>query len=90
MSTTDPVSVAVTLSLQGVNQNAVFLTPQQSRVYSLVVSGWTNREVGRLMGIQEKTVKCHVTHLLKKVNLRTRAQLIVAHYTHTIIVIEDV
>lgn len=57
------------------------LTPTQEAIYHGIVRGYTNKRIGVEAGICEKTVKAHVTKILKKTLYRTRCELIVAHYT---------
>lgn len=55
---------------------AAGLTPQQRKVLSLVVDGLRNREIADDLGIAENTVKIHVSAILAKLNLPSRAALI--------------
>lgn len=57
------------------------LTPTQAAVYHGIVRGYTNKRIGVDVGICEKTVKAHVTKILKRTLYKTRCELIVAHYT---------
>ena len=50
------------------------LTPQERRVLDLVAEGRTNRQIGEQMGIAEKTVRNHVSHVLAKLGLERRTQ----------------
>ena len=50
------------------------LTEQESRVLDHLVAGKSNKLIARDMGIAEGTVKVHVKHLLKKLNLRSRVE----------------
>src|SRR5574340_876736 len=50
------------------------LTEQESRVLSHLVDGKSNKLIARDMGIAEGTVKVHIKHLLKKLNLRSRVE----------------
>lgn len=50
------------------------LTPRERRVLDLVAEGLTNREVGRRLGIREKTVRNHVSNVLAKLGLTSRTQ----------------
>jgi DNA-binding CsgD family transcriptional regulator len=40
------------------------------------VSGHTNAEIARLLGISEKTVKNHVNHAYAKLHTRNRAETV--------------
>lgn len=53
------------------------LTEQEQRILELVASGKSNKLVARELGITEGTVKVHVKHLLRKLNLRSRLEVAV-------------
>lgn len=50
------------------------LTEQESRVLDLIVDGKSNKLIARELDITESTVKVHVKHLLRKLNLRSRVE----------------
>ena len=50
------------------------LTEQESRILEHLIAGKSNKLIARDMGIAEGTVKVHVKHLLKKLNLRSRVE----------------
>ena len=50
------------------------LTEQENRILEHLVDGKSNKLIAREMGIAEGTVKVHVKHLLKKLNLRSRVE----------------
>ena len=56
------------------------LTPQQLVVVGLVLRGKTNKEIGGHLGLSEKTIKAHITNIFKKLECKTRSQLIARHY----------
>ena len=56
----------------GVNEAG--LTEQESRILEHLIEGKSNKLIARDMGIAEGTVKVHVKHLLKKLNLRSRLE----------------
>jgi DNA-binding NarL/FixJ family response regulator len=86
----DPVMrEAIDASLRHVNRKPVFLTTAQFCVYRLAVAGLSNQDIAMVTGRAEKTVKAHMTDILKKLNLGTRHQLIVAFFTQSIIVIRE-
>ena len=53
------------------------LTDQEQRILELVASGKSNKLVARELNIAEGTVKVHVKHLLRKLNLRSRLEVVV-------------
>ncbi len=54
------------------------LTPQQFRVLALVADGWLNKQIADELGIQERTVKAHMSEILHKLDVRNRTQAGVA------------
>ena len=58
------------------------LTERELEVLRLVAQGLSNEEIGQRLFIGETTVKTHVTHVLQKLDLRDRVQVVVlAHQT---------
>ncbi|MBI4670102.1 MAG: response regulator transcription factor [Chloroflexi bacterium] len=54
------------------------LTQREQQVAILVAQGLSNTEIAERLVVSEKTVRNHVTHILAKLGLRTRPQLIAA------------
>jgi two-component system, NarL family, nitrate/nitrite response regulator NarL len=50
------------------------LTEQENRILEHLIDGKSNKLIARDMDIAEGTVKVHVKHLLKKLNLRSRVE----------------
>lgn len=48
----------------------------------LISRGRGNKEIGERLFISERTVKTHVTHLLEKLDLRDRTQLVIYALQH--------
>lgn len=61
------------------------LTPGQQAVFDGIIRGHTNGRIADELGLSDKTVKAHVTKILRKARLNSRCELIVAHYTNTLI-----
>lgn len=54
------------------------LTVAQTRVAELLGQGKTNREIADLLGLSEGTVKVHMSAIFRAMNVRNRAQALVA------------
>lgn len=50
-------------------------TPREREVAALVATGLTNRQIGRALGIAEKTVEVHVRNVLGKLGAHSRAEI---------------
>lgn len=51
------------------------LSKRETEVYALVTRGLSNKEIGSKLFVAEKTVKYHMTSILKKMGLKTRFEL---------------
>jgi predicted ATPase/DNA-binding NarL/FixJ family response regulator len=58
------------------------LTPRERQVAALVASGRTNRQIGRVLGISEKTAEVHLHHVMSKLEARSRAEVAAWAVTH--------
>jgi DNA-binding NarL/FixJ family response regulator len=58
------------------------LTPRERQVAALVASGRTNRQIGRVLGISEKTAEVHLHHVMSKLDARSRAEVAAWVVTH--------
>mgnify|MGYP001565397842 FL=1 len=50
------------------------LTPREKEVLLLVAEGMSNKDVASELSLSESTVKIHIQHVLKKLNLKGRVQ----------------
>ncbi len=50
------------------------LTPQQFRVLAMVADGRLNKQIADQLGIQERTVKAHMSEIFHKLEVRNRTQ----------------
>ncbi len=51
------------------------LTPKETQVATLVWEGFTNREIGRLMGTSEQVIKNHLRSTFDKLGVWSRLEL---------------
>lgn len=50
------------------------LTPREEQILELVAAGNSNKEIARLLNLQEKTIKHNMTRILQKLKLRNRTE----------------
>lgn len=53
------------------------LSPRELEIVCLIAKGCSNKEIARLLNIADTTVKIHVQHVLRKLNLSSRVQVAV-------------
>lgn len=52
------------------------LTPRQREVLKLLVQGLPNKAIAQALGLQEVTVKLHLSRIFKKFGARNRTELV--------------
>jgi DNA-binding NarL/FixJ family response regulator len=61
-----------------VSSAEIGLTERQAQVLSLMVKGFSNRDIGTQLGLSEGTVKIHATAVFKALGVSSRTQALVA------------
>ncbi|ENO88397.1 two-component system response regulator NarL [Thauera linaloolentis] len=62
--------------------DAAGLTEQEQRILEKIAAGLSNKMIGRELEIAEGTVKVHVKHILRKLDLRSRVEAAVWAVEH--------
>ncbi|MBI4790018.1 MAG: response regulator transcription factor [Chloroflexi bacterium] len=52
------------------------LTPREKEILLLVAQGHSNKTIAGMLWLSQKTVRNHMTHILRKLGLERRAQLV--------------
>jgi len=60
----------------------VSLTYDEQRLLRLVMGGGTNKEIAAQLGLQEQTVKNHLSRVYRKIGVRNRLQLAIYGSRH--------
>ena len=58
------------------------LSNREAEVAGLITKGLPNKEIANQLFVTEKTIKFHLTNIYKKMNLKSRSQLIVWSLPH--------
>ncbi|MEU1535114.1 response regulator transcription factor [Streptomyces fagopyri] len=61
------------------------LTSREREIFDLIAAGMSNSEVAQALVLSEKTVKFHVSNLLRKLGVRSRAQAIVRAWDRSVL-----
>ena len=69
--------------IQPTNDTHISLTSRQQEILSLLSEGHSDDEIGKLLHLEESTVRAHLHHILRRLGLKNRAQVI-AYANHRI------
>ena len=71
----DPAAAkALASGLRAPRSTADALTAREREVLTLVATGCSNRQIGRHLGVAERTARTHVSNILAKLGLVSRTQ----------------
>ena len=60
------------------------ITDREKQVLKMLVAGLTNKEIGEPLGIVERTVKAHISKMMRKVGVQNRIALSVHAITYSL------
>ncbi len=63
--------------LPSATEMATLLSDRELQVVRLIAEGLANKEISRRLGLSDKTVKNHISHILAKLQLTARTQVAV-------------
>jgi DNA-binding NarL/FixJ family response regulator len=63
----------------------VSLTGRETEVLEFLVGGRSNKEIGDVLGIEERTVKAHISKLMQENRVKNRLALSVHAITHSLV-----
>jgi DNA-binding NarL/FixJ family response regulator len=61
------------------------LTHREQEVLEILVRGRSNKEIGAVLGIHDRTVKAHIAKLMRKTGVQNRLALTVHAVTHSLV-----
>ena len=59
------------------------LTPREKEIMAWIVKGLTNKEIAKQLGISDKTIKVHLSHIFNKLKVHRRMQLLLHRSINT-------
>ncbi len=88
-SVLDPeIAPKVIASLSGI-QAVEPLSERELQVLKGVAKGWTNREIGRVLSISDRTVQGHLANVFGKLNVASRTEAVTVALQQGILTLED-
>jgi DNA-binding NarL/FixJ family response regulator len=63
--------------LPSAKEMSILLSERELQVVRLIAEGLANKEISRRLGLSDKTVKNHISHILAKLQLTARTQVAV-------------
>ncbi len=57
--------------------NKFILTKREKEIFTLLVNNKTTKEIAKLLGISEKTVRNHISNTMQKLGVKGRSQAVV-------------
>jgi RNA polymerase sigma factor (sigma-70 family) len=64
------------IKLNTVRAHIAALTPREHQVFELVIRGKTNKEVAKVLGATERTIKAHRHRVMEKMQVESLAELV--------------
>jgi DNA-binding NarL/FixJ family response regulator len=78
----DPKAARVLLDARVAPQAGQVLSAREREVLALVATGLANKQIARRLGIAERTVKAHLTHIFQQLGVTDRTQAALWAATH--------
>jgi DNA-binding CsgD family transcriptional regulator len=70
---------------QNIEHDSSALTAREHEVLQLLVEGRSNREIAETLFISHRTATTHVTHILAKFGVETRAAAVTYAFQHDLV-----
>jgi DNA-binding NarL/FixJ family response regulator len=86
----DPtVAEKLSASLAFSNRGLVALTAREREILALIAHGRSNRDIATILGVTERTVAMHVTHVFGKLDVVSRTQAALWAIREGLVTVED-
>lgn len=53
------------------------ITEREKYIMQLIAQGWSNQQIGQVLGVTERTVRFHIRNIYDKLHLTTRTEVII-------------
>ncbi|HWO75114.1 MAG TPA: response regulator transcription factor [Bacillus sp. (in: firmicutes)] len=70
-------------------KDSTVLTEREKEVLQCLVEGLSNKEIAEKLYISDKTVKIHVSKIFKKLNVKSRSQVVIYAVQHQLVPLPD-
>ncbi|MET3695882.1 LuxR family two component transcriptional regulator [Bacillus oleivorans] len=70
-------------------EESTVLTDREKDVLQCLVEGLSNKEIAEKLFISDKTVKIHVSKIFKKLNVKSRSQVVIYAVQHQLVTLPD-
>ena len=72
----DPHAARLLLEAKDAPDPLAGISPREREVFALLLDGLPNKVIAQRLGISEKTVKTHLTHLFRRIDVSDRLQAV--------------
>jgi DNA-binding CsgD family transcriptional regulator len=67
----------------------VMLSARELEVLRLIARGYTNRDIGRILGVKTGTIRTHVEHIIRKLHAQSRTDALAIAMKSGVLTIDD-
>jgi DNA-binding NarL/FixJ family response regulator len=71
-----PIEIVPITPTTAVAATQIKLTSREQQIFDCLLKGWRNKEIANFVNLAERTVKFHVSSLLRKFKVSSRIELV--------------